>query len=74
VIDGQLAQGVMGIGGYALWNNLLYVEATGYRTAPQGALQADSTAVNAIHGIARTGARRCRISSAPPTACSARMA
>jgi hypothetical protein len=51
VIDGQLAQGVLGLGGYALWNNLLYVEATGYRTAPQGALQADTTAVNAIQGV-----------------------
>jgi len=51
VIDGQLAQGVLGIGAYALWNNLVYVEATGYRSAPQGALQTDTTAVNAIHGV-----------------------
>src|SRR6185312_5260382 len=44
VIDGTLAQQVVGLGGYALWNNLLYVEATGYRTALQpGASPADST-------------------------------
>jgi len=51
VIDGQLAQGSVGIGAYALWNGLLYVEAAGYRSAPQGALQVDTTAANAIHGI-----------------------
>ena len=51
VIDGQLAQGVLGLGAYALWNNLVYVEATGYRSAPQGALQVDTNAANAIHGI-----------------------
>jgi len=52
VIDGGLAQQVVGFGGYALWNNLLYVEATGYRTALQpGASPPDSTATNAIHGV-----------------------
>ena len=52
VVDGTLAQQVVGLGGYALWNNLLYVEATGYRTALQpGASPPDSTAANAIHGV-----------------------
>jgi hypothetical protein len=52
VIDGTLAQQVVGLGGYALWNNLLYIEATGYRTALQpGASPPDSTAANGIHGV-----------------------
>ena len=52
VISGTLAQQVAGLGGYALWNNLLYIEATGYRTALQpGASPVDSTAANAIHGV-----------------------
>ena len=52
VIDGTLAEQVVGLGGYALWNNLLYLEAAGYRTALQpGASPADSTAVNAVHGV-----------------------
>jgi hypothetical protein len=52
VISGTLGQQVVGLGGYALWNNLLYIEATGYRTALQpGASPPDSTAANAIHGV-----------------------
>jgi hypothetical protein len=51
MVDGSFAQDVLGLGGYALWNNLLYVEATGYRSAPQGVLDPDTTAVNAIDGI-----------------------
>jgi len=52
VVDGGLAQQVVGLGVYALWNNLIYLEATGYRTALQpGAVPPDSTATNAIHGV-----------------------
>lgn len=52
VVDGTLGQQVAGLGGYALWNNLLYLEATGYRTALQpGASPVDSSAANAIHGV-----------------------
>ena len=52
IIDGTLAQQVLGLGAYGLWNNLLYVEATGYRTAQQGVSPPDSTATNVIHGVA----------------------
>lgn len=52
VIDGTLAQQVLGLGAYGLWDNLLYVEATGYRTAQQGVSPPDSTATNVIHGVA----------------------
>lgn len=51
VIDGTLGQQVAGLGGYAMWNNLLYVEVTGYRTALQGLSPADSTATNAMEGV-----------------------
>ena len=51
VIDGTLGQQVAGLGGYAMWDNLLYVEVTGYRTALQGLSPADSTATNAIQGV-----------------------
>jgi len=51
-IDGALAQQVLGVGAYALWNNLLYVEATGYRSAQQGKPSPlDSTATGAINGV-----------------------
>lgn len=36
IIDGTLAQQVGGIGLYALWNNLIYAEASVYRTARDG--------------------------------------
>jgi hypothetical protein len=52
VIEGTLAQDVLGLGAYAMWDNLLYVEGTGYRTAQQGLSPPDSTATNAIHGVA----------------------
>jgi hypothetical protein len=51
VIDGTLGQQVAGLGGYAMWDNLLYVEVTGYRTALQGVSPPDSTATNAIEGV-----------------------
>jgi hypothetical protein len=52
VIDGNLGQQVAGLGAYGLWNNLVYIEATGYRTALQGLSPADSTATNALQGVA----------------------
>jgi hypothetical protein len=33
LIDGGLGQQVVGLGGYAMWNNTLYTEVAGYRTA-----------------------------------------
>ena len=36
LIDGTLGQQVLGLGGYALWNNLLYAEVTAYRSSQQG--------------------------------------
>jgi len=36
IISGALAQQVAGITAYALWNDLVYVEAGAYRSAPQG--------------------------------------
>jgi hypothetical protein len=51
-IDGGFAQQVLGLGAYTLWNNLLYVELTGYRSAPQGAANPpDSTSANTINGV-----------------------
>jgi hypothetical protein len=37
IINGGLAQDVAGLGGYAMWNNHLYVDATIYRSAHIGA-------------------------------------
>jgi hypothetical protein len=37
IINGGLAQDVAGVGGYAMWNNHLYVDATIYRSAHIGA-------------------------------------
>jgi hypothetical protein len=51
VIDGTLGQQVAGLGGYAMWDNLLYVEVTGYHTALQGVSPPDSTATNAVQGV-----------------------
>jgi len=52
LIDGALGQQVVGFGGYALWDNFLYLEATGYRTAQQpGPYPVDSTAAGAVHGV-----------------------
>ena len=52
LIDGGLAQEVVGVGAYSLYNNMLYTELTAYRSAPQGAaMPADSTATNTIRGV-----------------------
>ncbi len=36
LIEGSLAQNVAGVGGYFMWNDTIYGEATFYRSAPQG--------------------------------------
>ena len=52
VIDGALAQQVVGLGVYSLFDNILYAEATAYRSAPQGgAMPLDSTASNTTSGV-----------------------
>ena len=53
LIFGDLAQRVAGLGGYVFWNNLLYAEISGYRSAPQGgAHPADTTATSTLTGVA----------------------
>lgn len=53
LVDGGLEQQVLGLGAYGLWNDLLYAELTGYRSAPQGGAQpADETAANTTRGVA----------------------
>jgi hypothetical protein len=53
LIDGTLAQSVVGMGAYSLWNNLLYAEVSAYRSAPQGMHEPlDSTASNTTKGVA----------------------
>ena len=52
LIEGGLAQSVLGLGAYTMFNNLIYAELTGYVSAPQGAaLPADSTATNTPKSI-----------------------
>lgn len=52
-IEGALAQSVLGLGAYALFDNYLYAEVTGYTSAPQGAhMPLDSSATNTTHGVA----------------------
>lgn len=47
LVEGALAQSVLGLGAYTLFNNLVYAEVTGYAAAPQGAtLPLDATASN----------------------------
>ena len=58
-IDGRLAQSVAGLSGYVFWNESLYAELGGYRSAKQGAANAltgaagplDGTASNVIQGV-----------------------
>ncbi|HEU4642412.1 MAG TPA: hypothetical protein VFS44_08155 [Gemmatimonadaceae bacterium] len=51
LIDGGLAQQVLGVGAYALWNDLVYAHVAAYRAAPQGTAQPlDSTAQGANRG------------------------
>ena len=52
LIDGALAQQVLGLGAYTLVSSTLYAEASMYRSAPQGASgPLDSTAVNTTRGV-----------------------
>lgn len=52
LIDGGLAQSVMGLGAYSLIDNTLYAEVTGYVSAPQGAVfPLDSLAHQTPHAI-----------------------
>jgi len=59
-IDGTLAQDVAGISAYAFWNQSIYLELGGYRSAKQGqtneltgaAGPLDGTASNVIEGLA----------------------
>ena len=53
LIDGGLAQSVLGLGAYALYDNVLYAELSGYTSAPQGPrATVDSVETNLTHGIA----------------------
>ena len=52
LIDGALGQAVVGLGAYALFDNTLYAEVSGYRSAPQGSAQPlDTSATNTIKGV-----------------------
>ncbi len=52
LIDGGLAQSVMGLGAYSLISNSLYAELSGYVSAPQGAsLPLGSSAENTVRSI-----------------------
>jgi hypothetical protein len=59
-IDGGLAQNVAGLSAYAFWNESVYVEIGGYRSAKQGAANQltgaagplDGTVSNVISGVA----------------------
>lgn len=52
LVEGALAQQVVGFGAYSLWNNTLYAELTAYRSAPQGVGEPfDSTATNTTHAV-----------------------
>jgi hypothetical protein len=59
-IDGTLAQSVAGISAYAFWNESVYAEVGGYRSAKQGSSNAltgaagplDGTTSNVINGVA----------------------
>lgn len=53
MIEGGLAQSVLGLGAYALYDNLLYAEVSGYTSAPQGPRTlADSGARNTTRSVA----------------------
>ncbi len=52
LIDGALGQAVMGLGTYALYDNLIYAEATAYTSAPQGAAApANASSENTTRGL-----------------------
>jgi hypothetical protein len=49
-IDGTLGQSVAGISAYLYWNESLYVELGGYRSAPQGAVNTLTQAAGPLDG------------------------
>jgi hypothetical protein len=52
LIDGALAQQVVGLGAYSMFDNLVYGELTAYRSAPQGAAQPlDTGSSNVARGV-----------------------
>lgn len=52
LLDGMLSQNVLGLGAYALFNDMIYAELTGYTSAPQRArLPLDSAATNTTQGV-----------------------
>ena len=52
MLEGPLAGRVTGLGAYALFNNLIFAEITGYRSTPQaGVYPADSTSASTIKGV-----------------------
>ena len=52
MVEGALAQSVLGVGAYTLFNNSIYAEVSGYVAAPQGhVLPLDSTATNTPKSI-----------------------
>jgi hypothetical protein len=52
LVDGTLGQQVAGLGAYAMWNNLVYGEASFYRTSQLGSAPPDSNSENVIKGVA----------------------
>ncbi|MDQ6636065.1 MAG: hypothetical protein M3Z10_15050, partial [Gemmatimonadota bacterium] len=65
LIEGNLGQEVLGLGGYALWNNLLYTEFTAYRSAQQGThAPLDSASQNVTSGVIPYGRLALQHSSA----------
>ncbi len=50
-IDGALAGQVLGLGAYGMWNDLLYAEATVYRSAQQRPIPLDSAATNVLSRV-----------------------
>src|ERR1035437_6986113 len=52
IVEGALAQSVLGLGMYTLFNNAIYAELSGYVAAPQGVhMPLDSTAMNTPKSI-----------------------
>ncbi len=52
ILFGGMAQRVAGLGGYVFWNNLIYAEIAGYRSAPQGGPHPpDSSATQTLEGV-----------------------
>jgi hypothetical protein len=55
MLEGTFSGGVVGVGAYTWWNDMIYAEATGYRTLSSGTQQAlglDPTSFPSIDGVA----------------------